>query len=563
MRILALVIIVVLKAAFSWLIWSDATVKSTELNQLIAFEVLASIAMLALIYLLLVHPLLRKSKLADMAALENERRYYDIFNKSAIGIAHVGLDGTWVEVNQTLSQLLGYSPQEMRKFRFQDITFGDDLPEDLENVANLMAGKTQSYAMEKRYVCKDGSLIWINLTASLVRKDNGEPDFFVAVIEDISERKTSEQRIALLGRIVDLSLNEVYTFNAKTLKFITVNYGARQNLGYNAQELKDMTPLDLKKAYTRESFTALIEPLISGRKEQVIFNTFHQRKDGTRYPVEIHLQYLAKEMPPLFVAIVVDITQREELTENLSKTVEKLRAANAAKSKFLANMSHELRTPLNAIIGFSGVIGNEYLGKIDQEKYVEYAQDIENSGNYLLELINDILDLSKIEAGRYSLKCESLNIDSIIDASINLLKQRAAEKGVHVKSCQDGEQRRPWADPRAVKQMLINIMGNALKFTPTGGHITVTTSSDEEYSTISIMDTGIGISEEHLKKLMRPYVSLDNENNFDENSTGLGLSITKSLVSMHGGKMKMFSTEGKGTEVLIHLPTTNNEQATP
>ncbi len=432
-------------------------------------ETAGTILLIAVFYVWVIKPFFHAKQAAHSALRLSEMKYRETFDQAAVGVSHVGLDGSWLLVNKHLCHLLGYTAEELSGMKFQNITHPDDLGGDLANVERLKAGDIDAYDMEKRYIAKDGSVVWVNLTVSLVRKKDNTPDFFISVVEDNTGKKKTEKAAELLGRIVELSLNEVYIFDAKTLLFTSVNYGARQNLGYTIEELKGMTPVDIKPQHTLDKFTEIVAPLKSGKSEKIIFNTVHRRKDGTDYPVEVHLQLAAKEAPPVFVAFILDITERNTLTKELNETVEKLQQASRTKSDFLANMSHELRTPLNAIIGFSEVIGNQYLGQISQIKYIEYAQDIENSGRYLLELINDILDLSKIEAGKYTLEPVELDVSEVVNSSVNLLRQRADDKGVALESIERGPQVALWADSRAVKQILINILGNALKFTPAGG----------------------------------------------------------------------------------------------
>ena len=249
-----------------------------------------------------------------------------------------------------------------------------------------------------------------------------------------------------------------------------------------------------------------------------------------------------------------------ELAESYEQ--EKIRAeeANQSKSEFLANMSHELRTPLNAINGFSDIMQKEMFGPLGDLRYKEYVNDILFSGQHLLSLINDILDMSKIEAGKMKLLPEVLKMNDMIEQVIRIVRGRAEDKRLkliyHPQDIQEIE-----ADPRAVKQVLLNLITNAIKFTPEGGNVTVNVTPKSAGLIISVKDTGIGISKEDLARLAQPFEQVDNKESRDVEGTGLGLALSKSLVELHGGNFKMDSEVGEGTTVYFTLPNKPIERA--
>jgi two-component system, cell cycle sensor histidine kinase PleC len=235
----------------------------------------------------------------------------------------------------------------------------------------------------------------------------------------------------------------------------------------------------------------------------------------------------------------------------------KIRAegANHAKSEFLANMSHELRTPLNAINGFSEIMASEMFGPLGHARYKEYSGDILSSGQHLLALINDILDMSKIEAGKMTLHFEPIVIDEVVDDTLRLVRQRAEKAGlklrVHLPQLPEIK-----ADFRALKQILLNILTNAIKFTPQGGSITISAVTTEANVHIHVTDTGIGIDKDDIARLAKPFEQIENQFSKTKEGTGLGLALTKSLIEMHGGRFEVDSTLGEGTTVSIILPLT-------
>ena len=244
-----------------------------------------------------------------------------------------------------------------------------------------------------------------------------------------------------------------------------------------------------------------------------------------------------------------------ELAENYEQ--EKIRAeeANQSKSDFLANMSHELRTPLNAINGFSDIMKKEMFGPLGDPRYKEYVNDILFSGQHLLSLINDILDMSKIEAGKMTLNHEIMQIDDMITQVIRIVRGRAEDNRLkliyNVEQLPEIE-----ADPRAVKQVLLNLMTNAIKFTPEGGAVSCEVTPNSAGLIVKISDTGIGIAQEDIDRLAKPFEQIDSQHSRQHEGTGLGLALSKSLVELHGGNFKIESTLGQGTSVIFTLPKT-------
>ncbi len=245
--------------------------------------------------------------------------------------------------------------------------------------------------------------------------------------------------------------------------------------------------------------------------------------------------------------------QMVELAEKYAEEKRRAEEANRTKSEFLANISHELRTPLNAVIGFSEIMQSGMFGKLGSPKYDEYARDIHHSGTYLLGVINDILDMSRIEAGRMSLDVEDLTLDDLVDESIRIVSAQAAAQEIKVVS-EAGKDLKLRGDRRALKQIMLNLLSNAVKFTPHGGLIRVRAKSACGSIIFTVGDTGIGIPHDALKKLGRPFEQVSNQFTKSHRGSGLGLAITASLANLHGGTMRIRSKEGQGTVVSVHLP---------
>ena len=278
--------------------------------------------------------------------------------------------------------------------------------------------------------------------------------------------------------------------------------------------------------------------------------------------VHVYFIFLAKGLSTTAMAMLRFKAQKEaliaELEEAKSMSDEARRRAedaNVAKSRFLATMSHELRTPLNAILGFSEVMKAEIMGPMENDLYKEYAGNIHHSGSHLLHLINEILDLSRIEAGRYELNEEPLKLADVVEDCHRLMKLRAESKGLKLIENFDASLPQIWADERAIRQVCLNLISNALKFTPRAGeiHLTVARTPDGG-QLMSVRDTGPGIPKDEIPKVLEPFGQGSLAHETAEGGTGLGLPIVKNLVELHGGRFELKSELRKGTEVTAYFP---------
>jgi two-component system cell cycle sensor histidine kinase PleC len=258
------------------------------------------------------------------------------------------------------------------------------------------------------------------------------------------------------------------------------------------------------------------------------------------------------------------IAELEQAKANSDEARRRAEEANLAKSRFLATMSHELRTPLNAILGFSEVMQGELFGAHAVPAYREYSNDIHSSGQHLLMLINEILDLSRVEAGRYELKEESVSLNGIVEDCCRLLTLRAQKRDILISEAMESDLPRIWADERAIRQVVLNLLSNAIKFTPQGGQVTIKlgwTAAGGQY--LSIRDTGPGIPQEEIPVVMSSFGrGTLAQKNADE-GTGLGLPIVKGLIELHGGMFSLRSKVREGTEVIVVLPPERVMNALP
>lgn len=266
--------------------------------------------------------------------------------------------------------------------------------------------------------------------------------------------------------------------------------------------------------------------------------------------------YLVKGQndPDVMARAIRYAIDRKRNQAEIIEAKERAEIANRAKSDFLANMSHELRTPLNAIIGFSEMIFREVLGPIGKGEYKDYAKAVHDSGTHLLEIINDILDLSKIEAGKIELSESAVEIATVVTACIRLVEERAKDNGVRLTVDIPENLPRIRADARLLKQVLLNLLSNAVKFTPQGGRVVVLAQMDSGQMVLSVADTGIGMALPDIERAKLPFTQIDSALSRKFAGTGLGLPIANSLTEMHGARLEIESQPGKGTTARIRFP---------
>lgn len=490
---------------------------------------------------------------AEKALRGSEEKFRAVVNNSPTKIHIKDLEGRYILVNREAEELFGVTDEDARGKTSNEI-FNEAQAQAFQEHDRAVLESGEAIEEEEEFTREDGVHTFLTVKFP-IRDGNNEIVGIGAIGTDITKRKQAEQLNQRLGRILDSSFNEIFMFNAETFRFIQVNQGARSNLGYTWQELSRMTPWDLKPDFDEESFRAKLEPLLSGEKEMLVFETRHRRKSGSFYPVEVRLQLSRTETPAVFFAVIADITERTLAVKAIKASMEEAEVANQAKTEFLANMSHELRTPLNAVLGFSEVIESESFGPIHNAKYREYAKNINESGLHLLALINDLLDVSKVEAGELELDEEKINLCEVFQASATLLEDRAKTGEVDVELATPPDCPTLYADNRKIKQILVNLLSNAIKFTPAGGRVTMTAHVDPASGlVIEITDTGIGIAPDDIQKALSPFGQIDSKLVSKYEGTGLGLPLTKSLVELHGGTLSLQSEIGAGTTVVVRFP---------
>ncbi len=465
------------------------------------------------------------------------------------------LEGNLEYVNPRFTEITGYTSKEILGKNPRLLSSGLTQKETYDDLwLTLSAGKVwQGEFINQR---KNGEQYWEHAVIAPIRNDAGDIINYVGIKEDITEYKRIEEQRTRFGRVLEDSLNEIYIFDMRSLLFVQVNKGGRENLGYSMNELKQLTPTDIKPDYTSDEFMQVIQPLLTDEKEFLLFKSRHQRKDGSIYPVEIHLQLFKSEQNAQFVAITQDISERLKAELLLKQAKSEAEKASIAKSQFVANMSHELRTPLNAILGFSQIMENaENLTQKQQEN----LQIINRSGDHLLSLINDILDFSKIEAGKIQLHKEDFDLHQLLDDLSSIFKNQFQEKALQFSSDLSAElPQRVKADKIKIRQILVNLIGNAVKFTPQGkislrvSHQKISPEINRLY--FEVEDTGYGIAKEDLSRVFQNFVQTKSGLE-SQKGTGLGLAISQQFAQLMGGEMTVESTLDEGSVFKFNMMT--------
>ena len=508
----------------------------------------------------------------------SDQRYRAALEGNRGGIFEINVTGNTAYLSPSLSEILGLAPKE------QEIT----LPQFLGLFRE--GDRERLYSLTRRAHIGGGFEIDLNVAhLPLTLSAQGKPSVrgaemekvIIGVAMDVTEQRGAAIRLkSAEARLSDAltSMNDSFVLWDPRDRLTLWNRQFEQFYGFKAGDLKPGLDRGTIEYHARKAIADVFD--IDGETAKDIL--LHDGRwiryqeaataDGGTVGVGTDLTGIRTREHQLqqneaALQKTIDVLRKSqfrivELAENYEQ--EKIRAeeANQSKSDFLANMSHELRTPLNAINGFSDIMKKEMFGPLGDPRYREYVSDILFSGQHLLSLINDILDMSKIEAGKMTLNHESMQINDMIRQVIRIVRGRADDN--RLKLIYEPQQLPEIeADPRAVKQVLLNLMTNAIKFTPEGGAVSCEVTRNSAGLIIKISDTGIGIAQEDINRLANPFEQIDSQHSRQHEGTGLGLALSKSMVELHGGNFTIESALGEGTTVIFTLPNTPVAKAAP
>lgn len=368
---------------------------------------------------------------------------------------------------------------------------------------------------------------------------------------------------AVAARAAEMQMRQVVDGSQQGIVVLTlekplyINSGLARLLGYDSvDELVDSGNFMTRENIHPDDFPKVVEHMrkrLSGEEKFSQYELRVKRRDGSYLWVETMASLVVWDGKPASLSWLIDIEARRHAQEELIRSRESAERASRVKSEFLASMSHELRTPLNAIIGFSEMISTAMLGSLNP-RYAEYASDIHKSGEHLLDLINDILDLSKLEAGKLALKEGVVDIDAVVRSAVELVRSQSGKKQLVVDENIASSLPCVRGDARALKQVMLNFLSNAVKFTPEGGRIAAGARIVPAGIELFVSDTGVGMTEEEIAVAMEPFGQVDSLLTRDRAGTGLGLPISLSLMRLHGGDVRISSAREKGTTLVALLP---------
>lgn len=465
--------------------------------------------------------------------------------------------GNLTYVNDKFCEISGYSRKELIGKSYSMLSSGAHSRIFYDNLWDTISkGRTWYGELQDRN--KEGGLYWVDTSIVPFVDEHGVPYQYIGIQTDITERKLAEEVNARLGRILDESLNEIYIFNSVDFRFLRVNRGAEENLGYSRDELYLKSAYDIKPEFDRETFAEYVGPLLRGECEELNFETTHQRKDGSTYPVDVHLQLSRAETPFVFVAIILDITERkeaerklQEYREHLEEMVEErtinLTEVNRELESFCYSVSHDLRSPLRSIDGFSLALLEDYGDKLETDAQ-DYLGRVRASTQRMGQLIDDLLKLSRVV--RSDMKMLNVDMASLARKVERQLCERYPERKVEFivneNLCANG-------DSRLLLAMLENLLGNAWKFTAKKDNARVEFGESEQdgRKVYFIRDNGAGFDESYVHKLFEPFQRLHSMQEYE--GTGVGLATVQRIIRRHGGDVWAEGKINQGATVYFTL----------
>ncbi|SDS17699.1 PAS domain S-box-containing protein [Formosa sp. Hel1_31_208] len=469
-------------------------------------------------------------------------------------------DNPIIYFNPAFQKLTGYSSKDIlnQNCRFLQ---GDDRDQEPLKVLRKAIKKGESCQVTIRNYKKDGTPFWNDLYIMPIVNKKGVLTHFIGIQNDVTKRKVAEAERNHFANIFHESLNEIYVIHAETLKFLNVNNGAQQNLGYSLEELVHMTPIDIKPHYNEVQFRKEISLLEKDNVDKIEFETLHQRKSGSTYPVSIHLQRTTLGDQNIYVAICLDITEQKNYTKRLEQTVgertQELRVAlaserelNELKTKFLSLVSHEFKTPLSAI-QTSAILLSKYTLEAQQPKRDKHIKTISDKINYLNNIINDFLSLEKIEKGKVNYKFSTFKISKVINEVVynaNML----LKDGQHINYPDNIDDLSLYQDEKILELALTNLVNNAIKYSSEHTIIDIDIQQNDELTILKVKDNGIGIPIADQKHIFERYFRA--ENVLLTQGTGIGLNIIKDHIENLNGNIYFESKEHNGSIFTIELP---------
>ncbi len=463
--------------------------------------------------------------------------------------------GEIVRANEQFFSLTGYSREDLHRLHILDLFDEQDKPYIRNTIQAFETETANIQAFEARILTKTGESRWMEWRQCLKGQELYCSGHDITAIKSQAEALNDRERELRQAESIGHMGRWRWTLGEDEMAWTPEVYSI-----FGVEEGSFITSLDnMNEMVHREDIArvnqAFQRAIIAENDYDMEFRIQQPNGDVRFIRCEGRCDFDDDGDVVALFGIMQDMTERIAYENDLRIAKEQAEQAYASKTQFLANMSHELRTPLNAIIGFSEMVEHQLLGPIGTEKYLEYIAGIRESGEHLLDLISDILDMSKIEAGKYELMLEEVSILKTLQLGLHMMEGRGYEAKVKLSLEQEFDQDlKIIADRRAILQILLNLLSNAVKFTPEGGQITVKGIAREDYLSVKVIDNGIGIPANKLASVTRPFEQVSMSYARDHEGSGLGLAISKELAEMHGGTLFVESKVGEGTTVTVRMP---------
>lgn len=468
------------------------------------------------------------------------------------------LDGAVVYWNKGAEGLFGYPAEDAVGRLLDDLVVPHDRRGERQKALNEAIENGFSTFESIRH-CQDGSLVYVVVSSKVVLDAAGRPEYVISTKVDVTHLKVLRDAKLVEAQFRDLleSTPDAIIMTNQTGRVVLANSQAETLFGYDHGEMLGQPVEALLPARYRGNHVGYRTSYYDQPRTRAMgagLELFGLCKDGREIPVEISLSPLQTEEGTLVMSAIRDVTDRKEIERALhQKNIELINAA-AAKNRFLANMSHELRTPLNGVIGFAEFLSDEKPGPLNA-KQKEYLQDILNSGRHLLTLINDVLDLAKVEAGKMELSIERFSLARAIEEVCAVANPLAKKKSIYVQTRVHPDLEDVFLDPQKTKQILYNLLSNAIKFSDDGSEVRVeAVGVGEDELRISVIDSGIGIRPEDQVRLFTEFEQLESGTSRRYEGTGLGLALTRRIVELQGGSIHVESEMGTGSTFHVTLP---------
>jgi PAS domain S-box-containing protein len=481
---------------------------------------------------------------------ESEEKLRFAFEYTAVGMSRMGLDGKFQWINNAFTAILGYTLEDILNEEFSKITFPEDRHIGESELKKMISGEVSSATFEKRYLHKNGTIVWASLVSSLIKSDNNA-SFLITQITDITDKKIAEHELRKLSLAVEQSPDTIIITDTNgNIEY--VNPKTVEITGYTFEELRGKNPSILKSGETSQDEYKILWKTIKSGKQWT--GTFHnKRKDGSLYWESASVTPIldAKGKITNYLAIKEDITEQKKAQDELVASEAKLKEANATKDKLFSIIAHDLRGPIGSFLPVLEMLTQE--DDLDEDDRNALMDGLLQASKTAFSLLENLLNWARSQSNGIELKPDHFNVNEIINHNVDLLSTTAAQKAIKIAvKTEDGLT--AFADQDSINLVIRNLLSNAIKFTRNQGAITISAYNKEQQVVITVEDNGVGINQEVMAKLFSINSSHTSSGTNQEKGSGLGLVLCKDFVEKNGGEIRVESVLGEGSRFIFTIP---------